>query len=523
MPTLTFTEGSDSYTINTLDTVDFDLAFLGGDDTLTIIESQNNQTILAHMGNGNDRANVGFTSLSQVQIFGDAGNDRLDVANSTGADIFVDGGADDDLINLIQSDWSGLVTAHGGDGADRFNFGFVDSVLVDGGAGDDMFIGYWSPSGGVATGSIHGGAGNDYFVKLMGAGLELNLYGGIGNDLFRVNPSDPPNIVELAAEGFDAVQVARGADYTLPDNVEKISVQGFSGSDLTTATLIGNAVNNVITGHDNVETISGLGGNDNIWGKAGNDDISGGDGDDSLDGGDGNDALNGGSGSDVLQGRAGADTMLGGAGNDTYYVDSLADIVTELVGEGTDTVRVSVDGYVLADNAERAIVFGATGRTVGGNSLNNLVQGNSGADILSGGGGNDTVKGAAGQDALSGGLGADWLWGGAGNDTFRFSTVADSVQGSSDTIADFDSAFDVIDLAGIDANAGNAGDQAFTWNDTGSAIGVAGDLWSTSTFNADEGWYEISIFGDVNGDSLADLAFLVINDTSTLSEADFIL
>ena len=62
----------------------------------------------------------------------------------------------------------------------------------------------------------------------------------------------------------------------------------------------------------------------------------------------GNDTLIGGAGNDTLNGGAGDDTMVGGAGNDTYVVDAAGDVVTELAGEGTDTVQSSVTLHARA-------------------------------------------------------------------------------------------------------------------------------------------------------------------------------
>ena len=52
-------------------------------------------------------------------------------------------------------------------------------------------------------------------------------------------------------------------------------------------------------------------------------------------------------GDDTIDGGSGADKMWGGQGNDTYIVDN-SDIITELAGEGTDTVLASVS-YSLVD------------------------------------------------------------------------------------------------------------------------------------------------------------------------------
>ena len=93
-------------------------------------------------------------------------------------------------------------------------------------------------------------------------------------------------------------------------------------------------------------------------------------GNDTLTGGVGNDTLTGLGGNDTLNGGAGADTMIGGTGNDTYYVDNAGDVVTENVGEGTDTVWASVS-YALAAGTEVETLRAnaTTGLTLTGNAI----------------------------------------------------------------------------------------------------------------------------------------------------------
>ena len=64
-----------------------------------------------------------------------------------------------------------------------------------------------------------------------------------------------------------------------------------------------------------------------------------------------------------------------------------------------------------------------------------------------------------------GGDGKDLYTGGAGRDLYDFNTVNDSRVGSTvrDVVTDFGYGQDKIDLAGIDADATRAGDQAFHW------------------------------------------------------------
>ena len=85
------------------------------------------------------------------------------------------------------------------------------------------------------------------------------------------------------------------------------------------------------------ETLTGNTARDWLRGFGGNDTLRGGDGADLLEGGHGDDSLEAAGGNDILDGGAGNDTMIGGAGDDFYFVDSVADVVTELANAGTDT------------------------------------------------------------------------------------------------------------------------------------------------------------------------------------------
>ena len=107
----------------------------------------------------------------------------------------------------------------------------------------------------------------------------------------------------------------------------------------------------------------------------------------------------GNAGANVLDGKAGADTLRGAAGNDTYVVDTLADVLIENAGEGTDTVQSSVT-LTLAANVENLTLTGAAAINGTGNAAANTLTGNAAANVLDGAAGNDSLRGGCRQRHL---------------------------------------------------------------------------------------------------------------------------
>ena len=200
--------------------------------------------------------------------------------------------------------------------------------------------------------------GNSANNILNGAAGIDTLIGGLGDDIYVVDTTTDV-ITENVSEGIDTVQSSVTFSLANLGNIENLTL---TGSSIINGT--GNAGNNVITGN-----------------SANN----------SLSGGDGNDTLNGG---------AGIDTLIGGTGNDIYVVDTITDVITENIGEGTDTIQSSVT-FSLANftNIENLTLIGTSGLTGTGNAGNNTIIGNVGANTLNGGDGIDSLIGGAGNDS----------------------------------------------------------------------------------------------------------------------------
>ncbi len=114
-------------------------------------------------------------------------------------------------------------------------------------------------------------------------------------------------------------------------------------------------------------------------------------------GGAGADTLTGNTSDNLLDGRNGVDVMAGGLGNDTYVVDHARDSITELAGQGTDSVQATLS-WTLGAHLENLALTGTGHRSGTGNHLDNLFTGNADNNILDGGVGRDTLAGGLGDD-----------------------------------------------------------------------------------------------------------------------------
>jgi Ca2+-binding RTX toxin-like protein len=135
---------------------------------------------------------------------------------------------------------------------------------------------------------------------------------------------------------------------------------------------------------------------------------------DSLYGGNSRDVLHGFAGDDYLDGRIEADTLVGGSGNDVYVVDNLLDQVIELLDEGVDTVKSSVN-FVLPDDVENLSLMQYAQEGTG-NALDNFISASSIGGTLRGQSGNDTLVAASGNRTS--------LYGDEGSDLFIASVYA---------------------------------------------------------------------------------------------------
>ncbi|HWH22612.1 MAG TPA: M10 family metallopeptidase C-terminal domain-containing protein, partial [Allosphingosinicella sp.] len=141
-----------------------------------------------------------------------------------------------------------------------------------------------------------------------------------------------------------------------------------------------------------------------------------------------------------------------------------------------------------------------------------------------GGSGNDLVRGNSASNVIEGGGGGDTLYGSAGADIFRFNALADSrtyghrSDGRKllpDFLADFESGVDRIDLSAVDAIAGTAENDSFTYIGSNSFSSRAGELRHEVRDS------RVHVYGDMDGDGVADLHIIVAG--TAIQPTDFLL
>lgn len=398
-----------------------------------------------------------------------------------------------DIINGL----GGSDNLDGGGGADRIN----------GGDGYDRIFGSGS-------GSIFHGDGGCDSVGLevgVGDGVQGWLYGDAGKDQMYLLVSGPENEAPPAITGSVLLYGGDGND-----NISGYIAYGpvLRQFDVADSTLY-------------------------LYGEAGNDTLTASWQQTSYD--------------DNYYAMNSVDMLYGGPGNDSYMVFEANDHAVEKAGEGYDTVNAYEMDYTLPANVEKLVMshvdstLDTAGHTGTGNDAANVIVGSDLWERLSGAGGDDTIYGGlevgdgvpaswydsdfifggdgndrifgqygndrifggAGNDALAGQAGEDQLTGGAGNDRFVYEAIGDSEPNAihHDTIMDMagigKTGGDRIDLAKIDANLTQAGDQAFALVGTAAAL-KAGQVHVVAGTGTDS-----LIQGEVDGKPGIDFEILV--------------
>jgi VCBS repeat-containing protein len=329
-------------------------------------------------------------------------------------------------------------------------------------------------SGFGANDSLSGLGGNDTLDG--GAGADT-LDGGLGTDTVSYATS----LIGISLDLTTGIH---------SDGDTFASIERFVGSALAD-TMRGDGLNNTLSASDGADTLYGEGGSD---------------------------TLNGDEGNDILIGGIGTDSMIGGDGSDVYYVESTADVVTEVsdvVATGGYDSVYSSSNFTLSANVEQLLL--TTGATIGtGNSGDNSLYATllfTGANLF-GLGGNDVFYGSNYTDSLEGGEGndiiqafysvngADTLVGGNGDDVYYLFETGDVVIEGAGVGSGFDTYYTQANVT-LATNV----EQAVVYGDAASATGNSGNnnlFGNNSSLNLtlDGGAGNDSLYGGAGSDTL---------------------
>ncbi|MGL4968381.1 MAG: calcium-binding protein [Inquilinus sp.] len=456
-------------------------------------------------GTGDDEL---FGGSGADELFGGAGVDTLSYWDNRSAGVTINltaltasgGEASGDIIhgdieNVIGTDYTDRLTGSAADNFLNGGNGWGNDILsglggndvlwgslghdqLYGGAGNDTLKGYQGNN------QLYGGDGNDTLEADDGIDI---LDGGAGNDILRANTHSTTADADTLRGGAGADEMDGGAGIDTAYYSE--------GSIGVTVDLFG--VNGVGIGHGGNAEGDRLTNIENLVGSQGNDHLTGNTFANTLDGGAGTDVLSGGDGTDVLRGGSGPDRLDGQFGSDTasYYGGATGVLVSLASGTGS------------GGEAQGDTLSGIENLT--GSQGSDSLYGNAGANVLQGWNGNDLLVGRAGKDTLTGGAGAD---------RFQVTALGDNVIGANaDRITDFSHAQgDRIDLSGIDANTGTAGNQAFRFLGAGAYTHHAGEMHYYVSGS------DTVVSGDVNGGGVSDFS-IVLSGRLILAAGDFTL
>lgn len=403
-----------------------------GDDSLgaPALDTSGNDMMGGGPGNDTLDAGIGTDTLN-----GGPGNDLL--IGGEGGDLLIMGGG---VPGSPPNPPPGTDTLLGGAGDDTLQ---VSNIVIEvtGAGGVTSYFPVASAMMHLNGSVFDGGADTDYLrvtgnLNLSGAtliGIEGLTFSAAGSFLAQPNVVARwgPAVLKLDGANYAALPSALHLGGTGQLVVEMGAPSTFDGSQYVFDA--GAAVDVVVIGSDNNETIIGT---------SRGDDLSGEDGDDTLTGGGGADAFELSLGQDVITDFTHLTDKLDLS---DYGFDVFASLQPYLFASGGDTVlRFTYDG-VLQTTTFQGVVFGTltaedfvlagntpiirTGDDAGTDNAD-LFPGSGGDDSLDGAGGADTLVGFGGNDSLGGGAGADNLNGGGGNDTLDGGTEADTLVGS---------------------------------------------------------------------------------------------
>ncbi len=346
---------------------------IGGRDSLASRDINNTIAIadLEDQTESDDGNDTLYGGDGNDTILGGQGNDILDGGNGDdvmsgqdGADVFRGGAGSDTVDYSRESPFQLLVNletnvASGGT-ASGDTFYSIENLI---GSDDriDRFVGnasdnhFWGQGGGDY---FTGGAGNDMLDGgrdgdiLYGEDGDDTIIGGAGQDYMN------------GGDGIDTVVYAGSNSGVTVDLVNGTA----SGGDATGPAQIvgrGTVIRNDILAE--IENVVGSLHDDRLIGDDQVNELSGGGGDDTLTGGGGGDILNGGAGSDTAD-----------------YADATSGVRLNLRRDGSEG-----DTYISIEN-------------LSGSGFDDRIKGDRAANVLIGQGGDDVLRGGRGDDTLLG-------------------------------------------------------------------------------------------------------------------------